>query len=136
MSPNHELRSEANKWLREANKDLHSAKLLLHPGEPEPSRSLFHCQQAAEKATKAFLAFSNVPFRKTHDLVALGLQCGDVDPSLTALLSEAADLTDYASTFRYPDAPYEPDLDEALRALEIAERLFAQISTRIGAPGG
>lgn len=75
MSPIDELRREARKWLRQSEKDLHSAKLLLHPNEPEPSRSLFHSQQAAEKAAKAFLAFHNVSFGRTHDLVALGLQC-------------------------------------------------------------
>jgi HEPN domain len=63
-----------------------------------------------------------VPFRKTHDLLALGLQCSDLDPGLTPLLNEAADLTDYASMFRYPDAPYEPDMEEALHSLELAER--------------
>jgi hypothetical protein len=35
MTPNSELLSEADKWLREAAKDLHGAKLLLHPDEPE-----------------------------------------------------------------------------------------------------
>lgn len=131
MTPNEALRREAGKWLREAAKDLHSARLLLSPEEPEPSRSLFHCQQAAEKAAKAFLALQNTPFRKTHDLVHLGLQCGDFDPALAQLLSEAADLTDYASAFRYPDAPYEPDVEEANRALEIAERVCAAVRLRV-----
>lgn len=52
MNRNDELRNEAEKWLREAAKDLHAARLLLHPDDPEPSRSLFHSQQAAEKAAK------------------------------------------------------------------------------------
>jgi hypothetical protein len=34
----------------------------------EPSRSIFHSQQAA----KAFLTFHDVTFRKTHDLNELG----------------------------------------------------------------
>jgi HEPN domain-containing protein len=136
MTPNEALRKEARKWLREAAKDLHAARLLLPTEEPEPSRSLFHSQQAAEKAAKAFLASRNTPFRKTHDLVELGLQCGDLDPALAPLLREAADLTDYASTFRYPDAPYEPDVGEANRALEIAEKVCAEVSLRIeGARG-
>ena|ERR1700683_659110 len=131
MTPNEALRKEAHKWLREAAKDLHSARLLLPTEEPEASRSLFHCQQAAEKAAKAFLALRNTPFRKTHDLVQLGLQCGDFDPALGRLMSEAADLTDYASAFRYPDAPYEPDVEEATRALEIAERVCAAVRLRV-----
>jgi hypothetical protein len=30
--------------------------------------AVFHCQQAAEKALKGFLAWHDVPFRKTHTL--------------------------------------------------------------------
>jgi hypothetical protein len=45
------------------------------------------------------------------------LQCADLDPALTPFLNEAADLTDYASVFRYPDAPCDPDVEEAVRAL-------------------
>lgn len=45
-------RDEAEKWLREADRDLHAAKLLLTAGEPEAARSLFHSQQAAELAIK------------------------------------------------------------------------------------
>ena len=97
---------------------------------------MFHSQQAAEKALKAFLTSSQIAFRKTHDLTDLGSQCALVDPTLEPILREAEGLTDYASLFRYPDAPYEPDVDEALRALEIAEKLCVQISTRIGIPGG
>src|SRR5580698_10610476 len=123
MSQSQEPRKEAEKWLREAGRDLHAAKLLLRTDEPEPSRWLFHSQQAVEKASKAFLAYRNTPFRKTHDLVVLGLQCADLDPALAPLFREAADLTDYSSAFRYPDAPYEPDVEEAVRALEIAERV-------------
>lgn len=61
----------------------------------------------------------------------LGLQCGDFDPALAQLLKEAADLTDYASAFRYPDAPYEPDVEEATRALEIAESVCAAVRLRV-----
>jgi hypothetical protein len=46
-----------------------------------------------------------------------------VDPSLERILREVADLTDYASAFRYPDAPYEPDSDEAAAALATAAKL-------------
>src|ERR1017187_7859025 len=136
MSPNDERRREAGKWLREAVKDLHGAKLLLNPDEPEPSRSLFFSQHAAEKAAKALLTSSGVSFRKTHALVELGLQCGDLDSGLIPIFSEAADLTDYASVFRYPDAPYEPDVEEALRALEVTEKLYVQVRARVESPEG
>ena len=128
MTPDELPRKEAAKWLRQAAKDRNAARVLVGP---EPSRSVFHSQQAAEKAIKAFLAFHQIPFRKTHDLADLGSQCATVDPSLEAILREVADLTDYASAFRYPDAPYEPDADEAARALAAATELSEEIRRRV-----
>jgi HEPN domain-containing protein len=124
MTPEELLRSEAGKWLRQAAMDLNAARLLV---EAEPTRSLFHSQQAAEKAAKAFLAYRNIPFRKTHDLADLGGQCAELNAGLEPVFREAADLTDYASAFRYPEAPYEPDAEEATQALGTAERLCRQI---------
>jgi len=46
------------------------------------------------------------------------------------VLAEVEDLTDYAVVFRYLDAPWEPDEEEATRALEIARRFAG------GSPGG
>ena len=47
---------------------------------------MFHCQQAAKKALKALLTWHDQPFKKTHDLTALGSQCKRIDESLSALL--------------------------------------------------
>jgi HEPN domain-containing protein len=85
MTPDELLRKEAAKWLRQAAKDRNAARVLL---EPEPSRSVFHSQQAAEKAVKAFLTFHQIPFRKTHDLADLGSQCATADSSLGRILRE------------------------------------------------
>ena len=128
MTPNELLRNEAAKWLRQAAKDRNAAQVLL---EAEPSRSVFHSQQAAEKATKAFLTFHQIAFRKTHDLTELGSQCVTVDPGLETILREAEGLTDYASGFRYPDSPYEPDAAEAAEALTIAAKLCDEVLRRI-----
>ena len=111
------LVEEVAKWLREAAKDRVAASALTGI---EPSRSVFHSQQAAEKAAKAFLTLHRTPFRKTHDLTELGAKCAALDPSLEPLLKRVQELTDYATLFRYPDAPYEPDSDEALQALQTA----------------
>jgi HEPN domain-containing protein len=128
MTPDELPRREAAKWLRQAAKDRNAARVLV---EAEPSRSVFHSQQAAEKAVKAFLTFHQIPFRKTHDLADLGSQCATADSSLERILREVADLTDYASAFRYPDAPYEPDADEAARTLATATKLCDEIRRRL-----
>ena len=132
MTPEQSRRDEAGRWLAQAQKDLNAARLLA---SPEPSRSVFHSQQAAEKAAKAFLTFHDVPFRKTHDLNELGEQCSGLDSSLALLFRDAADLTDYAVVFRYLDAPREPDEGEALVALEIAARVLQGVSALLAPLG-
>jgi HEPN domain-containing protein len=64
-----------------------------------------HAQQAAEKAMKAFLAWHDVPFRKTHNLEELGQQCVALDATLSTVADLAAPLTEYAWKFRYPGEP-------------------------------
>jgi HEPN domain-containing protein len=132
MTPEQSRRDEAGRWLAQAQKDLNAARLLA---APEPSRSVFHSQQAAEKAAKAFLVFHDVPYRKTHDLNELGEQCAALDPSLVPLFKEAADLTDYAVLFRYLDAPREPDEGEAMVALDTAIRVTQDIGARLAPLG-
>ncbi len=125
MTPEQSRRDEVSRWLAQARKDLNAARLL---SSGEPSRSVFHRQQAAEKAAKAFLTFHDVTFRKTHDLNELGGQCVQLAPALASLFQDAADLNDYAVVFRYVDAPREPDEQEAHAALDTAERVFNALS--------
>lgn len=126
MTPEEWRLDEAGRWIAQADKDLNAARILA---APEPTRSVFHSQQAAEKAAKGFLAFHNVPFKKTHDLEELGHQCTAVDPSLAPAFRAAEDLTDYAVVFRYPDAPREPDENEAMAAFQTARQLVQAVSS-------
>ena len=63
---------------RASRQSRNSARALI---EVEASRSVFHSQQAAEKAIKGFLTFHQIAFRKTHNLTDLGSQCASGDPS-------------------------------------------------------
>ena len=49
---------------------------------------MFHAQQAAEKALKAFLAWHGV-FRKTHSLEELGRQCVALEATLEEAVNDA-----------------------------------------------
>jgi len=60
MTPEELLHDEADRWLVQARKDL-TAEVLV---TVEPSRSLFHSQQAAEKSAKVLLTARNVPFAR------------------------------------------------------------------------
>ena len=132
MTPEEWRRSEADRWLAVAGKDLRAALLLT---AAEPSASVFHSQQAAEKSAKALLVFHDVFFRRTHDLEELGKQCAALEPSLTSLLDDAASLTDYAIIFRYLDAPREPDEAEAVGALAIAQALYDKVRELLAGRG-
>ncbi len=116
-------------WLAKAAEDLGLAELLV--GQSAfPSAAVFHCQQAVEKALKAFLFWHNRPFRKTHDLVELGERCVAVDPTLEPLLRRTAPLTDYAWKFRYPGAG-EPSQEEVQEALALSREAYGAILARL-----
>ena len=127
MTPGELLHKEAAKWLNQAERDRICAQALIGV---EASRSVFHSQQAAEKALKGFLTFRQIAFRKTHDLTDLGSQCAGADATLEPILRQVGGLTDCATAFRYPDAPYEPDSVEAVEALKLATRLCDEIQRR------
>jgi HEPN domain-containing protein len=82
--------ADARAWLAKARLDLRSARVDLGAEPPIVSDALFHCQQAVEKGLKAFLAWHDVAFRKTHDLGELGRQCVAINPTLEPDLRAAA----------------------------------------------
>ena len=94
---------------------------------------LFHAQQAAEKSLKAFLAWHDVPFRKTHNLEALGQRCVEIDASLRVVADRASPLSEYAWKFRYPGEVDEPERAEAEAALAAAQSIYEAILTRLPA---
>jgi HEPN domain-containing protein len=125
--------AECRAWLGRAWADLDSAAILLSADRPRPDTALFHCQKAAEKAWKAFLFWSDVPFRKTHNLRELGGACARMDESLTSLAEQAEDLTQFAWIFRYPGEPEEPSNEEAEIALALAQEVYEAVLSRLPA---
>jgi HEPN domain-containing protein len=125
------LVADTHGWLRKAASDLRAARHDLSASPPLLSDTAFHCQQAVEKAFKAFLQWHDVPFRKTHSLEELGEQCFDLDGTLHDLVDQAVPLTEYAWKFRYPGDPEEPSLREAEEALLVAQGVFEAIVARL-----
>ncbi len=79
--------AETRAWLSKAADDLRAAEALIHTSPPLPDIVVFHCQQAAEKTFKGFLAFHSVAFRKTHNIEEIGEQCLRVEPGLKMSLT-------------------------------------------------
>jgi len=102
MPPDPELVAETRAWFVKAFHDLSAAEALASTSPPLWDEAVFHCQQAAEKALKGFLAWHGRTFRKTHNLEEIGEQCLAIDPSLREIVDRAVPLSEYAWKFRYP----------------------------------
>ncbi len=127
-------RQDVRAWLSRAELDLRAAAHELSaPAAGLNGDVAFHAQQAAEKALKAFLAWHDSPFRKTHNIEELGRQCAGLDATLAPIADQAAPLTEYAWKFRYPGEPGEPSADEAGQALEVARSVYQAILERLPA---
>jgi HEPN domain-containing protein len=120
-------------WLAKASRDLRAAEWALRADQQLWDIVAFHCQQGAEKALKGFLAWRNIPFRRTPDLVELAEQCQAVDSDFGALLIPASFLREFAVDPRYPGAKREPDEEAATNALELARDVLRFVLARLPA---
>ena len=127
MTPDPELISETRAWFKKAAHDIRMARLALQDDPAMTDQTVYHAQQAAEKAMKGLLTWHERIFRKTHNLVELGETCAELLPDLEPLLRRAAGLSDYAWQYRYPGDLDEPDTQEAEDALNLARKTVAAI---------
>ena len=129
----------AKGWFAKAESDLAGARALLAGPGPYDT-ACFHCQQAAEKYIKGFLAWRGHPFPFTHDLDELARLCDLTEPGLNLHQPDVASLTDYAVKLRY-DNQFWPSQEDTAEALAVAQRVRAAIlalldpSLRPGSPG-
>ncbi|MBI2432887.1 MAG: HEPN domain-containing protein [Candidatus Hydrogenedentes bacterium] len=120
-------------WLIKARHDLDTAHQISGLPQGHLDVAIYHCQQAAEKAIKGYLAFQDHPPERIHDLKRLvGLAAG-YDSAFADLLNAAVILNPYATAFRYPnEAPLlEPTRIEFTEALEAATRLVQFVLSRL-----
>lgn len=126
MKPKHE------DWLAIADQDLYAAAKLLRDDDSTLAPSIFHTQQCAEKALKAYLAFNQCMIQKTHDLVKLLESCSKLDQEFTELLPAVSDLNPFAIEGRYPEDNfymlYRPQVEKALNQ---AEGILAFVKEKI-----
>ena len=132
MGPEEARVQDARAWLLKAELDLRAAAHeMASPSEQLWGDIMFHAQQAAEKSMKAFLAWRDIPFRKTHNLEELGRQCATADATLAITADQATPLTEYAWKFRYPGETDEPSRLEAEEALEAARNVYEAVLRRV-----
>jgi HEPN domain-containing protein len=124
----------ARRWFQKAENDLLNVQNNLKAGHYAGDTVCFHCQQAVEKYLKGFLAWHEVPFAKTHDLLALLRQVGQITDADAEMLSANLLLLDrYSVSIRYPqEYEEEPDEEEVQEAVEAAYAIRTWVRSRLG----
>lgn len=125
---------EVKQWLSKADHDLRSAARLMLPTDvdgPLLDTAVYHCQQAVEKALKAFLTAHGVVFPKIHLLSPLLEQCKDIESEFAQFDDAAELLTPFATEFRYPGDLMEPELADVSEAYVVAAAVVAFVVSRL-----
>jgi HEPN domain-containing protein len=97
------LAEEAQRMLRNADRDRKAFRILIASKEADEITICFHAQQAVEKYLKAVLIRLGVNYRKTHDLLELATLIKDQGLELPYSPEELSLLNPYAVTFRYEE---------------------------------
>ena len=119
-----EQRALVQAWWTKSCHDLAAVRLLLAAEPPALDIAVYHSQQAAEKAIKAWLVWKEMPFPKTHDLNRLLGLCAPLEPAFESLRPHAAFLNPFAAEFRYPGDVSEPTREDAFEALRLAAEVL------------
>jgi len=121
-------------WFTKAAKAVRVAKVLIDVDQTFLEEVAFHCQQCVEMGIKGFLVFHDIKFKKIHVIETLSALASILDPSLIKILEPAKDFTDYATSYRYPDAKIQKEdlTEEQVReAVKIADVIYQELRARI-----
>jgi HEPN domain-containing protein len=117
--------STAKAWMAKAWRDLETARRATVDNPPFYDVAVYHCQQEAEKAVKAYLVHHGKPYERSHDIEVLADLASELDSTFSELAEAADALTPYATRFRYPNAIFavEPQPAEYQEALSHAQTI-------------
>ena len=127
---------EARRWLANVEDDLHAMRAVARDPESPGRMACFLAHLVTEKALKATLIDAGVPFKKTHDLVALHAMCTQVGrlPGVDVATLEVLD--PWAVDGRYADDLAEADHELADRLAGFAEQVVVEVRRELGAERG
>jgi len=119
------------KWLDKALCDLQAARLLLTYGGDHYNIA-FHCQQAIEKALKAYILLKSDVLVDGHNLTWLCRQAKKYDKGFHQWFDESADLNQCYIETRYPadierEYTYKMVRNFYRMAREMYQYIFAEI---------
>jgi HEPN domain-containing protein len=111
-------------WLAKAKHDLASARVLAASSPPLLDTAVYHCQQAAEKAAKAYLVFCDREVERVHDIEVLLRSAASCDQRFADWVDVGIELTPYAHLYRYPGRVTEPSREQFDRAMSASQGLY------------
>ena len=118
-------------WLHKAEHDLLNIRNNLAAENVPTDTVCFHAQQAIEKLLKGLLIANGRHITKSHDLVKLMMDVGDLAPELFLFEDQLEEVSEYGVAVRYPDDFSEPTREEAEQAYRIALELQTIIKNKI-----
>lgn len=123
-----------NEWLRYADGDLRTARVILASEEAEPRAACFLAQQAVEKALKGVLQERGVQPTKIHALTKLHTQIPEeyrpaIDPD------DLDRLDPWVIDGRYPSDLPDADRAEARRLVDLADAVVKACLASLGSQG-
>ena len=121
---NEAKRQLVQSWLTKAQHDLASARVLAASTEPLLDTAIYHCQQAAEKAVKGFLAFCDQEFERIHDVEVLIRAAAAHEAGFSGWVEVGRHLTPFARIYRYPGTFTEPSREQFNQAMFSAEGFY------------
>ena len=107
-----------------ADEDLWTAELVRDSDDEKTRIICFHLQQYVEKRIKAKLLEKGIQYPRKHDLVSLLELFNDKD-LLDKHIKDAANLTDYATAFRYERRV--PSIEEMESAFVSAQSIVSDV---------
>jgi HEPN domain-containing protein len=120
-------------WFEKAKDDLQCAR---HDFDGQfYTQVCFGCQQAVEKALKAYLFSRHVELIRTHILPRLLARCVDLDQDFRQVEAACDLLTDYYIDTRYPEIGVSYTEELAEEAIELAGRVLGFVKEMISRPG-
>lgn len=117
---------ECNQYIRRAEHDLKSAKILFQEGIYDVA--VYHAQQCGEKILKAYLSSKEEKIIYSHDLSKLNKECLKYSDVFKKYEEYCYILTPYATEFRYVAIDeFMPEKSDVEEAIKIAEIMFEEI---------
>jgi HEPN domain-containing protein len=142
---------DVKEWLRIADDDFDSAKILNESVRKHCEIICYLCAQAIEKYLKGYLTWNDIIPEKTHNLVYLNRICVEKDKIFENIKTECDILNRYSNDIRYPhkyevnesDVNYSINAVEKIRNIEPLMNIRNKINNRnndeekiIGQPNG